>query len=122
MVIRFGFNVYPAEVEGVLNAHPAVARTAVMASAHKGSEELTAFVELRPGASCNSAELAGHVAASLAPYKRPSEFIVVEALPLTPSGKILKSALSGLLDARKKPSGSLIVGPCPTDRFIRHSA
>jgi long-chain acyl-CoA synthetase len=101
MVIRFGFNVYPAEIEGVLNAHPAVARSAVMPATRGGSEELTAFVELRPGVSCSPAELADHSAARLAPYKRPTEFVIVESLPLTPAGKILKSALADLVERRR---------------------
>ena len=101
MVIRFGFNVYPAEIEGVLNAHPAVARAAVVPAMRDGSEEMTAFVELRTGARCGTAELASHAAAQLAPYKRPSEFVIVEALPLSPAGKILKSALAATAAVRR---------------------
>ncbi|HEY3636525.1 MAG TPA: AMP-binding protein, partial [Rhizomicrobium sp.] len=101
MIIRFGFNVYPAEIEGVLNAHPAVARSAVISSTRDGSEDLIACVELRPGASCSAGELAAHAAANLAAYKHPSELVIVEALPLSPAGKILKPALANLLADRR---------------------
>jgi acyl-CoA synthetase (AMP-forming)/AMP-acid ligase II len=104
MVIRFGFNVYPAEIEGVLNAHPAVARSAVVPATRDGSEDLIAFVELRAAASSTVAELADHSAAGLAPYKRPSEFVIVESLPLSPAGKILKSALADIAKERRAVS------------------
>jgi acyl-CoA synthetase (AMP-forming)/AMP-acid ligase II len=88
MIIRFGFNVYPAEIEGVLNAHPGVRRSAVIGR----DDEIIAFVE----GTAAEAEVARHAAANLAPYKRPTAFRFVDALPLTPAGKILKSALAAL--------------------------
>ena len=53
MIIRFGENVYPAEVEAVLNAHPAVVRSAVIGrtvEGTQGGEEIVAYVELKPTA------------------------------------------------------------------------
>ncbi|MGH6878153.1 MAG: class I adenylate-forming enzyme family protein [Rhizomicrobium sp.] len=101
MVIRFGFNVYPAEIEGVLNAHPAVARAAVVARAGEGNEELTAFVHLRSGASLAPRELADFAAGRLAPYKWPSQIVLVDALPLSPTGKVLKHELAASLGATR---------------------
>ncbi|HEX4160564.1 MAG TPA: class I adenylate-forming enzyme family protein [Rhizomicrobium sp.] len=101
MVIRFGFNIYPAEIEGVLNAHRAVARAAVIPAMRDGNEDIVAFVELRPGVACGTADLATYASAQLAPYKRPSEFIIIESLPLTPAGKVLKSALADMLEQRQ---------------------
>src|SRR5207253_8444637 len=52
LIVRFGFNIYPAEVEAVLNAHPAVARSAVIGRVGEGiegNEEIFAFVQLLPG-------------------------------------------------------------------------
>lgn len=97
MLIRFGFNVYPAEVEAVLNAHPKIARSAVLGSANEAGEEIAAFVELRGGETLRQSELAEYAANRLAPYKCPNAWIVVDKLPLTPAGKVLKSALAARL-------------------------
>jgi acyl-CoA synthetase (AMP-forming)/AMP-acid ligase II len=94
MVIRFGFNVYPAEVEGVLNGYYGVARSAVIGREVNGVEELFAFVQPAPGANLTSEQLRDFAAAELAPYKRPSRISIVEALPMSPAGKILKSELA----------------------------
>jgi acyl-CoA synthetase (AMP-forming)/AMP-acid ligase II len=96
MIIRFGFNVYPAEIEGVLNAHPGVARSAVIGRQKDGSEEILAFIDPAPGSTATVTELSDYAAAKLAPYKRPSEFFLVRGMPLSPAGKILKSELAAL--------------------------
>ncbi|GAP37444.1 class I adenylate-forming enzyme family protein [Piscinibacter sakaiensis] len=94
LIIRSGFNVYPAEVEAVLNAFPAIARSAVVGrDAGDGNEEVLAFVELRPGAALDRGALAAHLQEQLAPYKRPATVTVLAALPMTANGKILKRAL-----------------------------
>jgi len=97
LIIRFGFNVYPVEIEAVLNAHPAVVRSAVIGRSSKsteGDEEVIAFVQLAPGSSVSSTELSEYAAAYLAPYKRPSQILLVSAMPLTPTGKIVKDELA----------------------------
>lgn len=96
MIIRYGFNVYPAEVEGVLNAHPAVARSAVIGRPADGGEEVVAFVQLAQGATASLADLADHAARQLAPYKRPSAIVPMDTLPASPTGKILKSELAAM--------------------------
>ncbi len=99
MVVVSGFNVYPREVEDALFLHAAVAEAAVIGvpHPHKG-EALRAYVVLRDGASLVERDLADHLAALLAPYKSPSDFKLVAALPKTVVGKIDKRALR-LLDA-----------------------
>jgi len=97
MIIRFGFNVYPAEVEGVLNGHPAVARSAVLGRQVDGSEEIIAFVQPRVGASLTLEGLRDFAAQRLAPYKQPSRLRILECLPLSPAGKVLKAELLTLL-------------------------
>src|SRR5256885_12127292 len=58
MIIRSGFNVYPAEVELALNELPGVQRSAVVGRPEgDGNEEVIAFVELQPGATLDSAEI-----------------------------------------------------------------
>ncbi|WUR11325.1 AMP-binding protein [[Empedobacter] haloabium] len=97
LIIRSGFNVYPLEVETVLNAHPAVAQSAVVGRAcADGNEEVIAYVE--PDARAEGADLArvlaAYAAQALAPYKCPSRIIVMEALPAAATGKILKGRLA----------------------------
>jgi long-chain acyl-CoA synthetase len=97
LIVHFGLNVYPAEVEAVLNAHPAVVRSAVIGrtvEGDKGGEQVVAFVELSPGSSLPESELAEHAARHLASYKRPSRILCVPAMPLTPTGKIMKAELA----------------------------
>jgi acyl-CoA synthetase (AMP-forming)/AMP-acid ligase II len=97
LIIRSGFNVFPVEVESVLNAHPAVSQSAVVGREIEGNEEVVAFVELKPGAAATPAELVEFAGRSLAPYKRPAEVIVLPSLPASPSGKILKARLRASL-------------------------
>jgi acyl-CoA synthetase (AMP-forming)/AMP-acid ligase II len=97
LIIRSGFNVYPAEVENVLNAHPDVVQSAVIGRAVEGNEEVVAFVELVPSARALPADLSAWCEARLAPYKRPAEIRVVAALPCASTGKVLKQRLRDLL-------------------------
>jgi acyl-CoA synthetase (AMP-forming)/AMP-acid ligase II len=96
LIVRFGFNVYPAEVEAVLNACPGVVRSAVIGrtAVGDGNEEVVAFVQPAPGSSLTSTQLAEHAAGHLAPYKRPSQIVLVSALPMTPTGKVVKAELT----------------------------
>jgi long-chain acyl-CoA synthetase len=97
LIVRFGLNVYPAEVEAVLNAHPAVVRSAVIGrpvGETEGGEEVVAFVQLSPSAPTSESELAQHAAQHLAPYKRPSQILLVPSMPLTPTGKVVKGELA----------------------------
>lgn len=88
LIIRFGFNVHPPEVEAVLNAHPAVRQSAVVGRPVEGNEEVIAFVQPVAGAALSVPELADYAAARLAPYRRPTAFVLVETMPATASGKI----------------------------------
>ena len=97
LIIRSGFNVYPAEVEHVLNAHPDVVQSAVIGRAVEGNEEVIAFVELRAGAKVTPAELIAWCGGRLAPYKRPAEVRPLAALPAASTGKILKHRLRDLV-------------------------
>jgi long-chain acyl-CoA synthetase len=94
LIIRSGFNVYPPEVEAVLNEHPAVVQSAVIGRSVPGNEEVVAYVELLPGSAATPADLMAHAARQLTPYKRPSEIIVLDALPAGSTGKILKHRLT----------------------------
>jgi malonyl-CoA/methylmalonyl-CoA synthetase len=94
MIIRSGFNVYPGEVEAVLNAFPAIARSAVVGQPESdGNEAVIAYVELRHGAALDEPRLRAHLRENLAPYKQPSVIRSVEEFPMTSSGKVLKRRL-----------------------------
>lgn len=99
LIVRFGLNVYPAEVEAVLNAHPSVVRSAVIGrtvEGRDGGEEVVAFVQLKPDSKTSQAELAQHATQHLAPYKRPSQILLVPDMPLTLTGKVVKGELAKL--------------------------
>jgi len=93
LIVRSGFNVYPAEVEAVLNAHSAVVQSAIVGRSTQGDEELLAFVQLSPESSLTVAELAEYAARHLAPYKRPSQIFFVPSMPMNLNGKIIKDEL-----------------------------
>jgi acyl-CoA synthetase (AMP-forming)/AMP-acid ligase II len=93
LIVHRGFNVYPAEVEAVLNAHPAVVRSAVIGKSVGGDEEVVAFVQPLPGSPLTATDLAEYLAPHLAPYKRPAQFLLVSAIPVTPTGKVIKAEL-----------------------------
>jgi acyl-CoA synthetase (AMP-forming)/AMP-acid ligase II len=97
MIIRGGANVYPAEVERVLDAHPAVLCAAVLgvADARLG-ERVVAAVQLRPGASVEGEALRAHALQQLARYKAPDEFRFVETMPRNAMNKIIKADLRHL--------------------------
>jgi acyl-CoA synthetase (AMP-forming)/AMP-acid ligase II len=94
MIIRSGFNVYPAEVEAVLSSHKDVVQSAVVGRAADGNEEIVAFVQLLPGSRLTAEDLMNFTRSQLTSYKRPSEIVILEALPATATGKILKHKLA----------------------------
>jgi acyl-CoA synthetase (AMP-forming)/AMP-acid ligase II len=99
MYIRGGYNVYPAEVERVLSAHPAVAQIAVLGGPDPVLGEIGyVFVVAAPGAPSGAeallADLRRFCREALADYKAPDRLVLVDTLPLTSVGKVDKRALS----------------------------
>ena len=95
LIIRAGFNVYPLEVETVLNAHPGVTQSAVVGRpGAQGDEDVVAYIELDARHPVTLEALDAWLAQHLAPYKRPAEIIVMDALPAAATGKILKAKLA----------------------------
>ncbi|WP_406033251.1 AMP-binding protein [Nocardioides sp. NBC_00163] len=95
LIITGGYNVYPAEIERVLSAHPAVAMVAVGPVPDDVKGELAcAYVVLRAGTSPSEAELIEFTRDKLAAYKRPRSVRFVSALPTTSTGKIMRRKLS----------------------------
>ena len=93
LIIRSGFNVYPVEVEQVLNAHPLVVHSAVVGRSVAHNEEVVAYVEPVPASALDVDTLMAYLRERLSPYKLPSEIVLLEHLPATPTGKILKAQL-----------------------------
>jgi long-chain acyl-CoA synthetase len=98
LIVRHGFNVYPAEVEAVLNSHPAVVQSAVIGRSVDGDEEIVAFVQLVAQTSVTSTDLSEYGARHLAPYKRPSQILIVSTMPTTATGKIVKGELARIAE------------------------
>jgi acyl-CoA synthetase (AMP-forming)/AMP-acid ligase II len=91
MIISGGVNVYPAEVEAVLHAHPEVADVAVIGVPDpEWGESVKAVVQLKDGAGATAEELIAFCAERLADYKKPRTVDFVEMLPRDAAGKLLK--------------------------------
>jgi len=94
MVIRGGFNVYPRELEEVMMTHEAIAMVAVIGVPHDSlGEEVKAVLVLRPGCQATPEAIIAWCKERMAAYKYPRTVEIVESLPMTATGKILKRAL-----------------------------
>jgi long-chain acyl-CoA synthetase len=97
MIITGGYNVYPAEIERVVAAHPAVAMVAVGPVPDEIRGELAcAYVVLKPGTAATEAEIIEATRGSLAAYKRPRIVRFVDDLPKTSTGKIMRRKLADI--------------------------
>ncbi len=95
VVIVSGFNVFPGEVEDAIRSHHDVEDVAVIGEPHpRTGETLVAFVVPRPGHEPDPVELLRHAGRQLARYKLPTRVEVVESLPRTLAGKLVRRALS----------------------------
>ncbi|MFV1852976.1 MAG: class I adenylate-forming enzyme family protein [Porticoccaceae bacterium] len=93
MIVRSGFNVYPAEVEAVLNSHDGIVQSAVVGVTIPGNEDVHAFVQVPKGSSLTEADIKAFCKDRLTAYKRPSWITVLNELPASSTGKILKQRL-----------------------------
>jgi len=105
MLIVGGENVFPREIEEVINTHPGVHASAVI-GAHDAmrGEVPVVFVELEEGASFDEKALRALCREKLAGYKVPDRIVVVEKLPRNATGKILRRELKGMLEAEATAS------------------
>jgi long-chain acyl-CoA synthetase len=96
MINASGYKVWPREVEDVLAEHPAVRESAVVGVPdEKRGETVKAYVSLRPGASVTPDELIAHCRERMAAYKYPRSVELLDELPKTVTGKILRRELRG---------------------------
>ncbi|SOC50906.1 long-chain acyl-CoA synthetase [Blastococcus aggregatus] len=94
MINASGYKVWPREVEDVLAEHPGVREAAVVGVPdEKRGETVKAFVSLKPGATVTEDELIAHCKERMAAYKYPRSVVLVDELPKTVTGKILRREL-----------------------------
>jgi acyl-CoA synthetase (AMP-forming)/AMP-acid ligase II len=94
MIITGGENVYPAEVEKVLNSHPAIKESCVIGTPHPTwGESVTAVCVLKEGQSVEAQELIEYCKKGVARYKVPKAVHFVKELPRNAAGKVLKKDL-----------------------------
>jgi len=94
LIISGGYNVYPAEVEGLLNEQPGVAESAVVGAPHADfGEAVVAVVVAQPGASIDSAALIATLKRQIAGFKVPKQVFVEGELPRNQMGKVQKNLL-----------------------------
>lgn len=94
MYISGGFNCYPAEIERLMSAHPAIGQIAVIGVPDERLGEVgKAFVVLRPGAEATETELIAWARQNIANFKVPRFIEFREALPTSPQGKVQKTKL-----------------------------
>jgi long-chain acyl-CoA synthetase len=104
MIIVGGENVFPREIEEVLNRHPAVADAGVIGLMDPMRGELpAAFVELKEGQKAEERELLAWCRERLAGYKCPTFVRIVEKLPRNPTGKIVRRELKRLVPTGETP-------------------
>ena len=91
LIISGGYNVYPAEIEGLINEMPGVAESAVVGLPHPDfGEGVIAVVVAKPGATLTREELLGFFEGKIAKWQIPDDVVFVAELPHTATGKILK--------------------------------
>ena len=102
MMILNGLNIFPVEIERVLERHPAVAVAAALPLASTVHGQIpVAAVELRPGASVTPAELQAHAREQLA-LRSPRRVLILDALPRNSQGKILRREIAALFQTPKR--------------------
>ena len=100
MIIYKGYNVYPREIEEVIFKHTAVEQCAVVGQKDMNVGELpVAFVQLRQGTAVTAEELMEYTNSQIAAYKKIRKVKFLDAIPVSPAGKVLKRKLRKMLEA-----------------------
>ncbi len=96
LIITGGLNVYPKEVEDVINALPGIMESAVIGLPHRDfGEGVTALVVPRDGAQLEERDILGAISSRLAKFKQPKRVVIVDELPRNALGKVRKDVLRG---------------------------
>ena len=98
MIIYKGYNVYPREIEEVIFTHPDVEQCAVVGKPNLDvGEAPVAFIQLRQGAKVTAEDIKEHTNCQIAAYKKIREVRFLDAIPVSPAGKMLKRELRKML-------------------------
>ena len=105
MVVSGGLNIYSKEVELALAEHPAVVEAAVIGIPDPDfGEAVMAYVEVKGGRRVSSQELIDHCRERIASYKKPKHVRLLDALPRTGTGKVMKGELRKMAAAERAPA------------------
>lgn len=100
MIIYKGYNVYPRELEEVIFTHPTVEQCAVIGKPDMDvGEAPVAFVQLKQGVEATAEDLMEHINSQVAAYKKIREVKFLDAIPVSPAGKVLKRELREMLES-----------------------
>src|SRR6185436_17230921 len=114
MILSGGYNVYPREIDEVLNSHPDTLEVATVGIKDSFRGEIPkAFVVLKPGRKLSADDLLQYCRERLVDYKVPRAIEFLEALPKTGPGKIDKLKLRGLRDWRTESEKCVSCVPLP---------
>lgn len=111
MIVSAGYNIAGPEVEEALLRHPDVVETAVVGRPDEArGQVVVAYAVLRPGAPRDPQALRAFLTSELAPYKCPREFVFLDALPRTATGKLQRFRLRTAVPAQTSPGGGSPTG------------
>jgi acyl carrier protein len=114
-----GFRVEPGEIEVTLARHPGVREAVVLAREdHPGNKQLVAYVVLSAAETCSASELREFLKARLPDYMVPSAFVMLDALPLGPNGKIDRRALPAPDHGRPELDGVFVAPRSPIEERL----
>ncbi|HEX7314138.1 MAG TPA: amino acid adenylation domain-containing protein [Pyrinomonadaceae bacterium] len=113
-----GFRVEPGEIESVINEHPSVRECVVVLSEEGGDRRLVAYVVGGAGSRPEAGELRAHLCARLPEYMVPADFVMLDALPLSPNGKVERVALPAPGAARADARHEYVAPRTPTEAAL----
>ena len=114
-----GFRIELGEIESVLGQNASVGEAVVCIREYSPEDHrLAAFVVPADGSAFSETELRDHLRRRLPDYMVPSDFVMLDSIPLTPNGKVDRKALSAIAPIRNEPVTGLVEPRTPTERFI----
>jgi amino acid adenylation domain-containing protein/non-ribosomal peptide synthase protein (TIGR01720 family) len=114
-----GFRVEPGEIEAALSQHPAVNEAVVLAREDTpGNHRLVAYVARRGEQTVNTSELRGFLERKLPAYLVPAAFVILDALPVTPNGKVDRKALPAPAQDRPELAGDYVAPQSTAEKTL----